>query len=188
MRDLPVPDPGTPDCRSATRYLWWIARMQRSTVIFGIVCGVVWMLAQALIPYATGMAIGGGIAGDDTSALLRWSGALLGLGLIQATAGMLRHRCAVINWLSAAYRTVQVTVRHAGHLGATLPKRLAAGEVVSIGTSDISHIGNAIDVTARGSGAVVAVIVVAVILLQTSVRLGLVVIIGVPVLMASWPA
>ena len=63
MRDLPVPDPGTPDYRSATRYLWWIARLQRSTVIFGIACGIVWMLAQALMPYATGMAIGGGIAG-----------------------------------------------------------------------------------------------------------------------------
>ena len=109
---------------------------------------------------------------------------MLTLGLIQADAGLLRHRCAVVNWLAAAYRTVQVTVRHTGHLGATLPKRLATGEVVSVGTSDISHIGNAIDVTARGSGAVVAVITVAVILLSTSVRLGLVVVIGVPVLMA----
>ena len=108
MRDLPVPDPGTPDCRSATHYLWWIARMQRSTVIFGIACGIVWMLAQALIPYATGMAIGGGIAGNDTSALVRWTGALFGLGLIQATAGMLRHRCAVITGLRAIRHAIAI--------------------------------------------------------------------------------
>ena len=102
---------------------------------------------------------------------------------MQAVAGVLRHRCAVFNWLSAAYRTVQVTVRHAGHLGATLPKRLATGEVVNVGTSDVSHIGNAIDVTARGVGAVVAIITVAVILLNASLPLGLIVVLGVPVLM-----
>jgi hypothetical protein len=96
-----------------------------------------------------------------------WTGVLLALGVVQATAGILRHRCAVVNWLSAAYRTVQVTVRHTGHLGATLPRRLSTGEVVSIGTSDISHIGNAIDITARASGSVVAVIEVAVILYIT---------------------
>ena len=66
MRDLPVPDPGTPDCRSASHYIWWIIRRQRRTVIFGIVAGVVWMLAQALMPYATGMAIGAGIAQRDS--------------------------------------------------------------------------------------------------------------------------
>ncbi len=112
-----------------------------------------------------------------------WAAVLLGLGLVQAVAGVLRHRCAVFNWLSAAYRTVQVTVRHAGHLGATLPKRLASGEVINVGTSDVSQIGNAIDVTARGVGAVVAIITVAVILLNASLPLGLIVVLGVPVLM-----
>ena len=65
----------------------------------------------------------------------------------------MRHRFAVFNWLAAAFRTVQVTVRQANRLGATLPKRLATGEVVSIGTADISHIGDALDITARGAGA-----------------------------------
>ena len=96
----------------------------------------------------------------------------------------MRHRFAVTNWLSAAYRTMQLTVRQATRLGATLPRRIATGEVVSIGTSDIGHIGDALDITARGAGAVVAIIAVAVILLSTSVPLGLVVLIGVPVLMA----
>jgi len=184
MRDLPVLDPGTPDHRSAARYLWWIVRLQKRTVIFGVVMGTVWMVAQALMPYAIGQAIGAGVADRDTKALAIWAGVLLGLGVVQAVAGIMRHRCAVFNWLSAAYRTVQLTVRQAGRLGATLPKRLATGEVVSIGTSDISHIGNAIDVTARGFGAVVAIITVVVILLNASVPLGLVVVIGVPLLMA----
>ena len=46
---------------------------------------------------------------------------------------------------------------------------------MSIGTSDISHIGGAMDIIARGTGAVVAIVIVAVILLSASVPLGLVV-------------
>ena len=152
MRQLPVPDPGTPDHASATRYLWWIVRMDGRTVLLGIVMGVVWMVSQALMPAAIGRAIDAGIIPGDGGALALWTGILFGLGVVQAVAGILRHRLVVLNWLSAAYRTVQVTVRHAGHLGATLPKRLAAGEVVSIGTADISHIGNAVDITARAAG------------------------------------
>lgn len=182
MRALPVADPGVPDHRSATRYLWWIVRLHRRTVALGIALGVTWMLSQALMPAAVGRAIDAGIAARDGGALIRWAGVLLVLGLTQATAGIMRHRCVVYNWLSAAYRTVQVTVRHAAHLGATLPRRLATGEVVSIGTSDIAQIGNAIDITARGTGAIVAIVTVAVILLRTSVPLGLVIIIGVPLL------
>jgi ABC-type multidrug transport system fused ATPase/permease subunit len=146
--------------------------------------GVVWMVAQALMPAVIGQAIDEGVVKADTRALALWAGALFGLGVVQALAGVMRHRCVVFNWLSTAYRTVQLTVRQAGRLGATLPKRLATGEVVSIGTSDISHIGNAVEITARGAGAVVAIITVAVILLKASLPLGLVVVVGVPVLMA----
>jgi ABC-type multidrug transport system fused ATPase/permease subunit len=157
--------------------------MQRRTVLLGIIMAIVWMVSQAFMPAVIGMAIESGVARRDMGALVAWSGALLGLGVVQAGSGVLRHRCAVFNWLSAAYRTVQVTIRQAGRLGSTLPKRLATGEVVSIGTSDVIGIGDAIDITARGTGAVVAIVVVAAILLISSLPLGLVVVLGVPVLM-----
>ncbi|SCG67210.1 ABC transporter ATP-binding protein [Micromonospora humi] len=182
-RFSPAGDPGTPDARSATRYLVWLAG--RHPVYFGggITLGVIWMLAQALVPAAIGRAVEAGLANRDPDALLRWALALLGLGLVQAGAGILRHRCAVHNWLGAAYRTVQVTVDATNRLGAALPRRVAAGEVVSIGTSDIEHIGGAVDITARGAGAVVGIVTVAVILLDASRPLGLVVVLGVPLLM-----
>lgn len=184
MRSLPVADPGTPDHRSPTRFLWWLVRNQAGTVIAGMAVGIVWMVSQALMPYAIGRAIDEGVARNEHDRLIEWAAILLGLGLTQAVTGVIRHRFAVTNYLASSYRTVQVTVRHANHLGATLPKRLSAGEVVSIGTNDLSHIGNGLDITARGSGAIVAVITVAVILLNASLPLGLVVIAGVPVLMA----
>ena len=59
---------------------------------------------------------------------------------------------------------------------------MSTGEVVAIGTSDLEHLGNLMDVSARFAGAIVSFVIVAVILLQTSTTLGLVVLIGVPVL------
>ena len=150
----------------------------------GMLLGTIWMVSQAFMPAAIGRAIDQGIASGDIGRLALWAGVLLFLGITQAVAGIMRHRYAVYNWLSAAYRTIQVTVRQSNHLGATLAKRLGSGEIVSIGTSDISHIGHALDITARGSGAIFAVITVAAILLASSMPLGLVVVLGVPVLMA----
>src|SRR5689334_17887757 len=111
MRDLPVPDPGTPDHRSAMRYLWWLVRRQWRTVAVGIVAGIGWMVSQALIPAVLGVAIQQGVSERDARALLTWSGALVGLGVVQAVSGVIRHRCAVFNYLAAGYRTIQVTVR-----------------------------------------------------------------------------
>jgi ABC-type multidrug transport system fused ATPase/permease subunit len=183
MRTLPVADPGTPDHRSPTRYLLWLVRQQWRTLSVGVMFGIIWMVSQAFVPAVLGRAIDA-ITARDHALLTTWGAALLGLGIVQAAAGIARHRCAVHNFLSGAYRTVQVTIRATNRLGATLPKKLAAGDVVAIGTADISHIGNALDVTARGVGAVVAIITIAVILLSASAPLGLVVLIGVPLMTA----
>ncbi|BCJ71101.1 ABC transporter [Catellatospora sp. IY07-71] len=184
MRSLPVADPGTPDTRSAARYLWWLASQQLPTIGFGMFFGIIWMLTAALMPMVIGRAIDAGITTRDTTALAQWAGAFLLLGLVQAVSGIMRHRNAIFNWMSASFRTVQAVVRHANKLGATLPKRLATGEVVAIGAADTGQIGNALDITARGSAAVVSLITVTIILLTASVKLGLVVLLGVPVQMA----
>lgn len=184
MKALPVADPGTPDHRSATRYLLWLARTQADTLAAGMLIGIVWMVLPALAPAVVGRAVDA-LAARDPHALMRWSLVLFGIGLAQTVTGLMRHRFAVTNWLTGAYRTVQVTTRHATALGATLPKRVRSGEVVSIGTADISYLRHAMDITARGAGSVAAVLVVTVILLAASTRLGLVVLCGVPLLMAT---
>src|SRR5690349_20834338 len=160
-----------------------MATQQRATLAGGMAFGIVWMSAQAVLPAVIGRAIDEGVAARDGSRLLEWSLLLLTIGLVQAGAGIMRHRFAVTNWLTAAYRIIQLTTRQSVRLGATLPRRVSTGEVIAIGTSDLSHIGQVMDVSARFSGAVVSFVVVAVILLQTSVTLGLVVLLGVPLLM-----
>jgi ABC-type multidrug transport system fused ATPase/permease subunit len=185
MRSLPLADPGIADSRSPGRYLLWVARGQKATILGGVGFGIIWFVAQALMPAIIGQAIDDGVAANDTGALLLWAGALLAAGIVQAVAGVARHRWAVANWLTAAFRTIQVVARHSVHVGATLPKRVATGEVVAVGASDLAHIGNSIEVSGRGAGAVVSFLVVALLLLNTSTTLGLVVLIGVPLLLLA---
>lgn len=140
------------------------------------------MVAQALVPAAVGKAIDTGIIARDQRALLLWGGAVVVLGVVQATAGILRDRAALTTRLGASYRTAQHIARQAARLGAALPKRVAKGEIVNAGVVDIGRLGDALAETARGSGAIVAIAVVAAILLHTSWQLGLVVLLGVPLM------
>ncbi len=145
--------------------------------------GIIWMSSQAVMPFVLGRAIDRGVADKDGHQLVLYAGLMLAIGLVQAATGIMRHRFAVTNWLITAYRTVQLVGRQTVELGGTLARKVSTGEVVTIGTSDISHLGQVMDVSARFSGAIVSFLLVAVILLQTSVTLGLVVLIGVPALM-----
>ncbi|GAB3770462.1 ABC-type multidrug transport system fused ATPase/permease subunit [Nocardioides ginsengisegetis] len=183
MRQLPLDHPGTADHRSPGRFLLWMAKGQWHTLALGMFFGIVWMSSQAVLPAVIGRAIDRGVAARDGSELLKWATVMFAIGLVQAVSGIIRHRFAVTNWLTAAYRTVQLVGRQTVHLGGTLPRKVSTGEVVAIGTSDLSHLGQVMDVSARFAGAVVSFLLVSVILLSTSVTLGLVVLVGVPLLM-----
>ena len=185
MRELPFSDPGRPDTRSPGRFLLWIGKCQRGTLALGMTFGVIWMLSQALLPYVLGRAVDDGLAAGDDRALLAWAGALLGLGTVQAVAGVLRHRAAVSNWLQASFRMVQVVAHHAARSGPAVRAKLTTGEVVATVSNDAMRAGGAFDITARLAGAVASYFVVAAILLTTSFVLGLVVLLGVPVLVMS---
>jgi ABC-type multidrug transport system fused ATPase/permease subunit len=182
MRSLPEADPGQPDDASPLRYLLWVARSQWNTVLGGASLAMLWTGSQALMPPTIGQAIDKGVLARDGNALLLWAGVLLGLGVVQATTGIMRHRFTVTNWLGGAYRTVQVVTRQATRLGSTLSKRLTTGEVVSVGIADISKIGDAMEITGRGSGAVSAIVLVSALLVWMEPLLGLVVVAGVPVI------
>lgn len=185
MRAFPLADPGDPEIGSPFRFLIWIAKNQRATLLGGMAFGIVWMCGQAAAPFVVGKAIDNGVAHHDTDALIAWSLVLFAVGLIQASAGVMRHRRAVTNWMFATFRVEQLLTRKAARLGNSLKQRVELGDVVSTATSDAMHIGNCLDITARAAGSVVAFVTVAVVMLKTSVELGLVVLIGVPLLMVA---
>jgi ABC-type multidrug transport system fused ATPase/permease subunit len=158
----------------------WLGRRQAGTILGGIVFGTVWMLAQALVPWALGRAVDAGVDAGSAAALVAWSGVLLGLAAVQAVAGVVRHRLSVSNWVQAALTASRLVGHHVTRVGAAMPTRLPTGEVVSTVASDAVRLGDAYDITARFAGSVVAYAAVAVLLLRASVPLGLVVLLGVP--------
>ena len=185
MIELPTPDPGRPDTRSPVRLLVWVGRHQLRTIAAGIALGVFWMVAQALMPFAIGRAVQGGLVEEDGKSLALWTAILLTLGLVQAGAGVMRHRVAVANWLQASYRLAQVVAHHAARVGPPLRARLTTGEVVATVSNDAMRAGGAFDITARLGGAIASYVVVAVVLLSASTALGLLVLLGVPVLVGA---
>jgi len=183
--ELPFADPGRPDTRSPLRLLVWVGQHQLGTLLAGVLLGILWMVAQALMPFALGRAIQDGIVDDDSRALALWAGVLLALGALQAVAGVLRHRYAVFNWLQASFRLAQIVAHHAARSGPAVRARLSTGEVVATVSNDAMRAGGAFDITARLAGAIASYGVVAFILLSSSVALGLVVLVGVPVLVLT---
>jgi len=161
----------------------WIARQQRGVVVSGAFFGILWMTSQAAIPLVLGAALGAMVR-RDKGEVVSWALVLFVLGIGQAAAGILRHRRAVANFLVAVTRVEQLVARHASYLGAELARRVAAGEVASLGSSDVERIGDALDVTARTAGGVVAYLAVGIVLLLASPPLGAIVVLGVPSAMA----
>lgn len=179
---LPHADPGTPDLTSPTAYLLWVAKGQRRTLTIAVLFGVVWLVSQALFPAVVGKAIDQGIIGGDLRALLNWCLLLVGLVVVSALSGAMRHRYAVMNWMQGAFRSAQLIGHKAADTGEAMSRTVPTGDVVATVSSDAMRIGGLYDVFARFAGAVVSYVVVALILLGTSTTLGLVVLIGVPVL------
>ncbi|MFJ2211027.1 ABC transporter transmembrane domain-containing protein [Streptomyces sp. NPDC101062] len=175
-------DPGTPDRRGAWRYLWWLVTSQRGRVTAGAMWGSVWMVGLTLQPYLLSRAIDDGLEPGDRGALWAWAGALFAVGVANALVGMARHRTMTRVRMDATFRTVRVVVRQATTLGATLPHRITAGEIVTIGISDVIGMSQSLTVTGPGVGAVLAYAVVAGLLMSVSPVLAAVVLLGVPLL------
>ncbi|MEV6740993.1 ABC transporter ATP-binding protein [Streptomyces sp. NPDC051104] len=175
-------DPGEPDCRGGWRYLWWLVTRQPGRSVAGALLGSVWMVLLAATPYLMARAVDEGLRPGDMGALARWSTALFAVGAFNAWLSIMRHRVMTRVRMDANFRTVKVVVGHAVRLGAALPRRAGAGEVVTIGVGDVQTIAGALTVVGPGVGAVVAYLVVAGLLLSVSVRLAAVVLLGVPVI------
>ncbi|WP_432098808.1 ABC transporter ATP-binding protein [Streptomyces sp. WAC 04229] len=175
-------DPGAPDRRGGWRYLAWLVARQWPRCLAGAVLASTWMVLLAATPYLMARAVDHGLEPGDTGALAGWTGALVGVGALNAWLGLMRHRVMTRVRMDANFRTVKVVVGHATRLGAALRGQVGAGEVVTIGVGDVQTISTSLTAVGPGVGAVVAYAAVGALMLSVSTRLALVVLIGVPVL------
>jgi ABC-type multidrug transport system fused ATPase/permease subunit len=183
VRTFPDAVAGTPDIRGPWRYLLWIAVGLWPVLLADSVCNALWTGAQALTPGAIGEAVSAGLTARDQTALIGWGLAVLGLGVATAVSAMLVERLECAARIGGGYRTMQLVTRQVCDLGATVGKRVSAGDLVTVGVSDINLIGQALEVGGRGVGGVAGFVVVTVLMLATSWQVGLLVLIAVPVIL-----
>src|SRR5256886_6865580 len=161
---IPHPEPGVPDTRGPLRYIWWLVRSQPWRVLRGSLIGTAWMTGLAVRPYLVARAIDDGLRRHDNRALLLWVGAILVAGVGLSYLGIMRHRTMTFVREDASARSAEVLLRQVSRIGAVLPRRLAAGDVATVGGSDIRRVSEVLTMTGPGVGAVVAYAVVAVVL------------------------
>ena len=178
---IPEIDPGTPNLGSVPRFLWWVGVQQRRIVLTGTFFGIINLLCVAIMPGVLGRGIQS-IADNKSDDLRTWVLVALLIGITQAAAGILRHRRAVGSWISAATRLQQLIARKAVDLGADLPRLVSTGEVSAINSNDVERVARVYDLIPRLSGAIVSFFFVSILLISSSPTLGLLVVIGVPVL------
>ena len=178
---LPVIDPGVPNLTSTRKFILWVGWKQRRIIATGTFFGILNLLCVAIMPGVLGHGIQA-IADRDNNALYRWVLAALSIGIVQAAAGILRHRRAVGSWISAATRLQQLIVRKAVDLGADLPRLVSTGEVSAINSNDVERVARIYDLIPRLSGGIISFFFVSGILITSSPTLGLMVVIGVPIL------
>jgi ABC-type multidrug transport system fused ATPase/permease subunit len=170
------------DVRGPLPYLWWLVRRQKVRIATGALLGSLWMVGLTFPPYLLSQAIDRGLQRRDLAALGAWIALLFAVGVVNALLAILRHRTMTKIRLDGGFRTVRAVIAHATRLGAALPRRIGAGEIVTIGIADVWVLAQALTVTGPGFGAAVAYVVVAVLLLEISPLLAVVVLAGVPVL------
>ncbi|MDG4765040.1 ABC transporter ATP-binding protein [Solwaraspora sp. WMMD406] len=181
---IPHADPGVPDIRGPLRYLWWLVRRQPWWVLRGSLLSTVWMVGLAVRPYLVARAIDDGLRVADQRALWSWVAVILIAGVLIAVVGVFRHRTMTYIREDATARTAAVLLRKLSRIGAVLPRKLATGEVATVGGTDITHTSQVLTLAGPGVGAVIAYGVVAVLLWTVSPLLAGCVLVGVPVVAA----
>ncbi len=181
MRPLPLPDPGRPPLTGPARLLLWQGRRQAGVLAGATAVAVVGNVAAALLPWQLGRIVDGGLEHGLGRQL--WLGclALAALGLVQVGANVWGHRLEVENWLRAAFASSQQVGHHVTRTGDAVTDVLPTGEVVATVASDALRMGEVFAILPRLVGGVAAYLTLGALLLRTSVPLGLLVLLGLPV-------
>ncbi len=169
------------------RLLWWAVCSQGCGAPAGMVAGVVWMLGAVSAPAVLSRAIDEGIIGGDGRRLGGWIALLIGLGMVEAGAGAVRHYFAVRNGQGTAAAVRARLLEHFQRLDESFYNRWPAGQLLSRSSSDAVWVGTFVDVLAHSSGYVVAVAVVAVFLVLIDPLLALITLLPLPLIsVATW--
>lgn len=154
-------------------------RENRLLIVTTALANIVVYIGSALIPWALGIFLDSGIERGLTAALIPGMLLMLGMVLLRAI-GAFAESLNIVSWMRGAFGW-SLDVAHAvsGIRGGGKEK-IPAGEIVAAATSDTPKIGNILLNIATSIASTAAFVVIAVLMLTTNLKLGLIVTIGLP--------
>lgn len=181
-RGLPRRDFSHPDTRTPVKFLGWLLWQQAPLLLASSLVSVVEWLPGSVGPYVIGRIVDDGIRARDLGQVGWLSLIMLGLVIAGVAAGVLGHTLVVRGWLVGMYGPMKLVNRKAAQLGHVLPQRTPTGEVLSVSASDSDQFGAITEVISRAVGAFIAYLVIAGLVLSTSTKLGIAVLIMAPLI------
>jgi ATP-binding cassette subfamily B protein len=173
--------------RAAWGFVRAVIRSQASGVVGAALSGLLWQAGAVSAPLMVKYALDHGVLTKDRHSLLVWLGALLGVGLLEMTAGAVRHLYAIRNRARSDARVRDAIFAHALRLDASYHDRVGPGELMSRASSDSEHVARMMDSIGHTIGYVLTVLAVAIVLLVLDWRLTLIVLIPLPLIsIAAW--
>jgi ABC-type multidrug transport system fused ATPase/permease subunit len=160
----------------------WLLWQQLPLLLLSSLISVLEWLPGSVGPYLVGKIVDEGIIPHDMATVVQLSLIMFGLVIIGIVASVLGHTVVVRTWLVAMYGSMKLATRKATQLGHVLPQRTPTGEVLSVSAGDSDEFGALTEVVSRFAGALIAYLVIASLVLSTSVKLGIVVLITAPLI------
>ena len=173
--------------RAAWRFVRTVIRSQSAGVIGAAVSGLLWQVGAVAAPLMVKNAIDHGVLTRNRATLLIWLGALLAVGLLEMSAGAVRHLYAIRNRARSDARVRDAIFAHALRLDASYHDRVGPGELMSRASSDSEQVARMMDSIGHTIGYVLTVFAVAIVLLVIDWQLALIVLIPLPLIsLAGW--
>ena len=179
--DAPLPQPPS---IGAGALLRWLLRRATVPVALATLAACTSNIIQATVPAFLGQALDAGIENGLNARVWGIGALLLVLFVVYAVGDTMLSYFGVAAWMRTAFDVDRLAGRQVSATGADLSRQVSTGEVATIIASDAEYLGNLIEYLPALLGAAASFIVVAVLMLRTSVSLGLVVILGMPLVAA----
>lgn len=179
--DAPLPQPPS---IGAGALLRWLLRRAAVPVALATLAACTSNIIQATVPAFLGQALDAGIENGLNARVWGIGALLMVLFVVYAVGDTMLSYFGVAAWMRTAFDVDRLVGRQVSATGADLSRQVSTGEVATIIASDAEYLGNLIEYLPALLGAAASFIVVAVLMLRTSVSLGLVVILGMPLVAA----
>ena len=179
--DAPLPQPPS---LGAGALLRWLLRRAAVPVTLATLAACTSNIIQAIVPAFLGQALDAGIENGLNGRVWGIGALLLVLFVVYAVGDTMLSYFGVTAWMRTAFDVDRLVGRQISATGKDLSRQVSTGEVATIIASDADYLGKLIEHLPALLGAAASFIVVAVLMLRTSVSLGLVVILGMPLVAA----